>query len=177
MNLILPLMFFLPELLPLVPLVPLIVNCYIHPFQLFLMMFMRIKFKMEFVLSKKTCDIIHNDYVWDSFAQQESTMQVDVSPFSPLPHYLDIFQVSIMSIVSFKELFSDDVNSDHNLGSGISDLHLNMERKNLVSLISLIHHLIIVKKQRMKFLVVNLHVLWFIRLWGSFSIWRWNVWS
>jgi len=53
------------------------------------------------------CDVICDDYVWDSLLEQESAMKVDISSPFPLPHYSDIFHDSIIPVKYIEESFSD----------------------------------------------------------------------
>ena len=41
---------------------------------------------------QKTCDVICDDYVWESKSKQESAMKNDFSPSAPPPHYANIFR-------------------------------------------------------------------------------------
>lgn len=71
-----------------------------------------------FGVPQKTCDVIYNDYVWESTTEQESTMKVDFSPSTPLPPYPEIFLNSVTLVEYFKILVSDDtITSDHFLNS------------------------------------------------------------
>lgn len=41
---------------------------------------------------QKTCNVICDDYVWESKSKQESVMKNGFSPSAPLPHYANIFR-------------------------------------------------------------------------------------
>jgi len=54
---------------------------------------------------QKNCDIIYDDYVWESTSEQESAMKVNFSTSAPLPHYPHVFHDFLIPTDSLEKLF------------------------------------------------------------------------
>lgn len=62
-----------------------------------------------FGVEQPTCDIIFNEYVWESKSKQEFSMKDDLLPPAPLLHYPDIFHNSTIPFESCEKSVYVDV--------------------------------------------------------------------
>jgi len=107
-------------------------------------------------VDQPTCDIIYDEYVWDSISKQESAYKL-MFLVVHLSHITLTSSMILLHLLNLsKNWFLMMLIPIILKTYGMLVLHLNMEWKNLLFLIFQIHHLIISKKQRMNFLISNL---------------------